>query len=296
LAIGVIGCGVISACLTLTRRCSASPDRHSRAVADMRSGACRESAAQEFGVPGMRVDQTARSAMTSNIVVNLTVPLAHTDVSLRRARTPASTSTPRSRSVSTSPRRASCSTSPRRRTSASAARPDTFLGGGHQTAAQADRRRRHRRPRRRQRLLRLAPATSCWHPAPGFHYLRGGGPMLDMGPYYITDLVQLLGPDRLASWAATSRAAPGTHRRPASPLDRHVNPGRGRHPCRRHARIRVRRRRLASLMSFDVPQAPATRRSRSTATKGSILVPDPNRFGGEVHGRARPAATWKPCR
>ena len=40
----------------------------------------------------------------------------------------------------------------------------------------------------------MCPGHERWHPAPGFYYLRGGGPMLDMGPYYITDLVQLLGP------------------------------------------------------------------------------------------------------
>ncbi len=35
-----------------------------------------------------------------------------------------------------------------------------------------------------------------WHPAPEFYYERGGGPMLDMGPYYLTALLQLLGPMR----------------------------------------------------------------------------------------------------
>ena len=42
----------------------------------------------------------------------------------------------------------------------------------------------------------MCPGHERWHPAPGFYYLRGGGPMLDMGPYYITNLIQLLGPDR----------------------------------------------------------------------------------------------------
>ena len=40
----------------------------------------------------------------------------------------------------------------------------------------------------------MCPGHERWHPNPGFYYLRGGGPMLDMGPYYITDLVNLLGP------------------------------------------------------------------------------------------------------
>ena len=40
----------------------------------------------------------------------------------------------------------------------------------------------------------MCPGHERWHPNPGFYYLAGGGPMLDMGPYYITDLVNLLGP------------------------------------------------------------------------------------------------------
>ena len=35
-----------------------------------------------------------------------------------------------------------------------------------------------------------------WHPNPGFFFARGGGPVFDMGPYYLTSLVSLLGPVR----------------------------------------------------------------------------------------------------
>src|SRR5690606_42137126 len=40
----------------------------------------------------------------------------------------------------------------------------------------------------------MCPGHERWHPNPAFYYEAGGGPMLDMGPYYITDLVNLLGP------------------------------------------------------------------------------------------------------
>ena len=73
------------------------------------------------------------------------------------------------------------------------AAPDTFLGGGHQTA---------------RKLIDdgwIGEPVACtafmqchghesWHPSPEFYYKEGGGPMFDMGPYYLTDLVQLLGP------------------------------------------------------------------------------------------------------
>ena len=71
--------------------------------------------------------------------------------------------------------------------------PDTFLGGGHQQArAVID----------SGKLGTIVggtaffacPGHEYWHPDPAFYYDIGGGPVLDMGPYYITDLVNLLGP------------------------------------------------------------------------------------------------------
>ena len=45
----------------------------------------------------------------------------------------------------------------------------------------------------------MIPGHERWHPNPDFYYLRGGGPLFDMGPYYLTALVQLLGPVRRVS-------------------------------------------------------------------------------------------------
>jgi len=65
--------------------------------------------------------------------------------------------------------------------------PDTFLGGGHQTARKLiDDGAIGTAGRGTPSFMCLRPRTLA--PAPGFYYLRGGGPMLDMGPYYITDL------------------------------------------------------------------------------------------------------------
>ena len=61
----------------------------------------------------------------------------------------------------------------------------------------------------------MCPGHERWHPNPGFYYLRGGGPMLDMGPYYITDLVNLLGPVASVSGVAT-RLRERARRSPAS--------------------------------------------------------------------------------
>src|SRR5437868_15160571 len=78
IGVGVIGCGVISkAYMTAMKQ---FPQIELKAVADMRSAPAQERG-REFGVPGMRVDELLKRD-DIEIVVNLTVPLAHTDVSL----------------------------------------------------------------------------------------------------------------------------------------------------------------------------------------------------------------------
>ena len=91
--------------------------------------------------------------------------------------------------------------------------PDTFLGGSHQTCRKlVDEGAIGRRSA--GTAFFMCPGHERWHPNPDFYYPDGGGPMLDMGPYYITDLVNLLGPvARSPGWP---RAAHERARSPAS--------------------------------------------------------------------------------
>ncbi len=123
----------------------------------------------------------------------------------------------------------------------------------------------------------MCPGHERWHPNPGFYYLAGGGPMLDMGPYHVTDLVNLLGPVASVSGVATSLA--GSGRSPAS-----RSPGRasrrGGDPRDRSADVRQRRG-DSMTMSFDVPRHRHIPIELYGET-GSLIVPDPNYFGGKV--------------
>ncbi|MDU6670706.1 MAG: Gfo/Idh/MocA family oxidoreductase, partial [Bradyrhizobium sp.] len=132
------------------------------------------------------------------------------------------------------------------------------------------------------------PGHERWHPAPGFYYLRGGGPMLDMGPYYITDLVQLLGP--VAS-VMGSTARPRSERLVTSqPMNGTLIPVEvATHVA---GTLEFENGAVVSVtMSFDVPKhrhAPI----EIYGDKGSMLVPDPNRFGGEVQV-AKTGGEWE---
>ena len=127
--IGVIGCGVISkAYMTAMKQFS---NIELRAVADMRSSVA-EQRAREFGVPGMRVDQMLKRDDVE-IVVNLTVPLAHTDVSLAVLNAGKHVHSEKPLGVNMVEARKVMDLAAQKNLRVGCA-PDTFLGGGHQTA------------------------------------------------------------------------------------------------------------------------------------------------------------------
>ncbi len=155
--------------------------------------------------------------------------------------------------------------------------PDTFLGGGLQTcrkliddgvigvpvAATA---------------FMASHGPEAWHPNPDFFYKVGGGPMFDMGPYYLTALVHLLGPVRRVTGStrisfperiATSQALNG-HRIPVE-VPTHVA-----------GVLDFASGAVATLItSFDV-WAHNLPRIEIYGSEGTLSVPDPNTFGGPV--------------
>ena len=121
--------------------------------------------------------------------------------------------------------------------------------------AQADRRRRDRDAGRRAPPSSCAPATSAGIPTRTSTTKPGGGPMLDMGPYYLTDLVNLLGPVARVAGVATSACA----QRARSPASRAPGRDDSRSRCRRTSPARSNSspaRSVTITMSFDVPEAP----------------------------------------
>jgi predicted dehydrogenase len=282
LGIGVIGCGVISkAYMTAMKQFD---HIELRAVADMRSEPA-EQRAKEFGVPGMRVDQMLKRD-DIDIVVNLTVPLAHTDVSLAVLRAGKHVHSEKPLGVNMAEARKVMELAEEKGLRVGCA-PDTFLGGGHQTARKLIDDGAIGTPIGGSAFF-MCPGHERWHPAPGFYYLRGGGPMLDMGPYYITNLIQLLGPIRSVMGSATRTRSQRLIT--SEPLNGTVIPV----EVSTHVtgQLEFESGAVVSItMSFDVPKHKHTP-IEIYGTEGSILVPDPNRFGGEVHV-ARTGGDWE---
>ena len=166
--------------------------------------------------------------------------------------------------------------------------PDTFLGAGLQTcrrvidsgeigevvAAEA---------------FMMCHGHESWHPDPAFYYKKGGGPMFDMGPYYLTALVHLIGPmSRVSASARASFAQRTITSRP-----KHGEVIAVEVPTHLSCTIDFENGAIATVIqSFDVwaHKLPCI---EVHGTKGSMIVPDPNGFGGEVLVKTAGDADWR---
>jgi len=272
LGIGVIGCGNIS-----TAYFSFAPlfsGIEMRACADLDIQTARAQA-ERFGLRAMSVEELL-AADDINIVVNLTVPDAHFAVSraILQAGKHAYTEKPLVLSMADATALKALAEETGQRVGAA---PDTFLGGANQRA----------------RALIDDGAVGCvtsatavfmnhgmehWHPNPDFFFKPGGGPILDMGPYYISALVNLIGPVRRV--AALSSIGTGTRTITSEP--RSGQTMEVETPTSIHALLEFVSGATATFIaSWDV-WAHRHENMELYGTEGSLYVPDPNFFGGAV--------------
>lgn len=270
--VGVIGCGVISAAYLKAAR--HFPVLDLRAVADLNPAAA-EARGAEFGIPAVPIE-TLLADPAIEIVLNLTIPKAHAAVSLQALAAGKHVHSEKPLALDVAEGRRILDAAEARGLRVGCA-PDTFLGGAHQEA---------------RRLIDagaigtpvggtaffLCPGHERWHPAPAFYYEAGGGPVLDMGPYYITDLVNLLGPvAEVSAMVATPRPTRTITSEPraGTTIPVHV-------PTHTAATLRFVSGAIVQVsLSFDV-WAHRHVPLEIYGTTGSLIVPDPNWFGGEV--------------
>jgi predicted dehydrogenase len=156
--------------------------------------------------------------------------------------------------------------------------PDTVLGSGIQTARRLIDDGEIGRPIAATAFM-MSPGHESWHPNPGFYYLRGGGPLLDMGVYYLTALVTLLGPiaavSAMSSRLRTERLVPASGPRAGEVLPVEID-------TYVAATLRHDSGAISTLIvSFDTiaSQLP---RIEVYGSAASLDVPDPNQFANPV--------------
>lgn len=166
--------------------------------------------------------------------------------------------------------------------------PDTFLGAGIQTSKKLIDEGAIGRPLSATAFM-MAPGHEMWHPDPGFYYAPGGGPMFDMGPYYLTALVQLLGPMKRVTGSATKAYTERT----ITSQPKYGENIKVETPTHLTGTIDFVNGPVATMiMSFDIFTRVDFPNIEIYGTEGNLRVPDPNHFGGPVLLRKRGEKDW----
>ena len=271
---GLIGCGNISGAYLRNK----DTFRHLRVVkcASRRIESARTTA-EQFGLQAVTVDELLRDPEI-DMILNLTTPDAHAEINLRALEAGKHVYTEKPFAITREDARKVLRLASEKKLRTGCA-PDTFLGGGHQLC---------------RKLLDSgavgAISGGCaimanrgpegWHPNSGFYYLKGGGPLMDMGPYYITALVNLLGP--------VKRVAGFSGRAVDLRLGRDANLGKT-YPVEvdTHFAAVLEFTSGAAInltMSFDVFRLSGQMENciELWGLDGALRTPDPNTFNGEV--------------
>lgn len=271
--VGVIGAGVISD--QYLSNLTVFPDVEVRFIADIdlpRAAA----QAEKWGVPGSGTVEELLADDDIEIVVNLTIPAAHVEVALQALAA--------GKHVwGEKPYALDRSSAAELRDAARAAgktvsvAPDTFLGAGLQTALRTIRDGRIGKPLNGLTLFQ-SPGPESWHPSPEFLFAYGAGPLFDIGPYYITTLVQTFGPvKKVTATASKSRATRTIGSGPKAGTEFPVEV-----PTNHSALIEFEDGGSAqSVFSFESDRG-RTGVVEIAGETGTVVFPDPNNFDGDT--------------
>lgn len=272
--VGVIGCGNISNAYFNAAKNFFADSFQIVAGADLNPAAARAKAS-EWGFEPVSVE-TLLASPEIEIVLNLTTPLSHTEIDLAALAAGKHVYAEKPFSIDRESARRVIETAAKNNLRVGSA-PDTFLGGGHQTCRNLIDRGLVGRVVNGTAFM-LCHGHESWHPAPDFYYRRGGGPLFDMGPYYLTALVNLLGPVRrvaaLNNRAYKNRIGIKANAGKTFPVevDTHIA-----------AILEFASGAVVSLItSFDVWKHSEFRDIELHGLDGSLHTPDPNCFGGEI--------------
>ncbi|AIX99646.1 oxidoreductase domain-containing protein [Arthrobacter sp. PAMC 25486] len=282
--IGIVGCGNIIAQYVATL--PALDALRLVAVADLDLDRAEAVAAGLPGVRALSVPELMDDAEV-DLVLNLTIPAAHAQVALAAiaagkhvyGEKPLAATTAEGGEVLAAAAAAGVMVG---------SAPDTVLGTGTQTARRAIDDGLIGRPISATATM-VCPGHERWHPNPDFYYVPGGGPLLDMGPYYVSALVTLLGPVAsvigAASHTRTERTI-GTGPRAGENIpvstDTHVT----------GVLIHESGALSTLVMSFDAVATQSANIEVHGET-GSLIVPDPNHFDGDVLLRQLGGPAWE---
>lgn len=280
--IGVVGCGNVA--MTYMRNAALFGGVRMVSCADIvpEMAALR---ANEHGIRAQRIDDLLANPEVE-IVLNLTVPAVHFDVTLSALSAGKHVFTEKPLATSAADGRRLVAEAGARRLLLGSA-PDTFLGAAGRRARALMQAGAIGRPVTGTAFM-MGRGMEHWHPNPQFYYQPGGGPVFDMGPYYLTMLVNLLGPvARVMAMAGSGQeerlvTAPGPYRNTSFKV---------RTPTSVLSLLEFRSAvTVAFGASWDVFRH-SNHPIELHGTEGSMRLPDPDTFGGTISLSER-GADW----
>lgn len=271
--IGLIGCGNIAG--VYAHNAGRFADIALTAVADINPAAA-EALAEDHGLRALSVEALLTDPQI-DLVVNLTVPGAHAEVTEAALQAGKHVYVEKPFCLDVATARTLLSLSEEKGLRLGSA-PDTFLGPGCRFAKQLIRSGRLGTIHSGTAFM-LSPGMEHWHPNPGFFFQPGGGPLLDMGPYYVTHLVEFFGPVAEVK-AFGGRPRPTRRVSAAGPMQGRDIPVEVDTTAMALLQFRSGPQ-IVLMTSWDV-QAHRQSHFELYGTEGTLRVPDPNHFGGDV--------------
>jgi len=281
--VGLIGCGNI--CSIYFKNGQVFENFEIVACADLIPERAKAKA-EEFQIPKACTVKELLADPEIEIVLNLTIPKAHFEISMAALEAGKNVHSEKPLSVARADGRRLVQAAKAKGLRIGCA-PDTFLGGGLQTCRKLIDDGWIGEPVAATAFM-TGHGPENWHPDPEFVYQAGGGPMFDMGPYYLTALATLIGPVKRVTGSAritfaerliTSKPKYGTVMKVEVPT--HIA---GVMDFANGAVGTI-------ITSFDVWAANLPR-IEIYGTEGSLAVPDPNTFGGPIRIRRAGAKEW----
>ncbi|WJE15076.1 Gfo/Idh/MocA family oxidoreductase [Halobacillus sp. ACCC02827] len=281
---GIIGCGTISDIYLKNSQEFASFDII--ACADVDLDRAREKA-EAYGVERALTVTELLEDEAVDVVINLTPPLVHKEITMGALRNGKHVYSEKPLAVTLEDGREILAFAEEQNLKVGVA-PDTFLGAGLQTCQGLMEKGAIGIPLSGLAfMMNLGPER--WHHHPEFFYQKGGGPLFDMGPYYLTALIQLLGP--IKSIMAVATTSPAERAIASGPKEGTVLSVET--PTHYSGILEMEQGALVTLtMSFDAAPAEGSL-IELYGTEGALKVPDPNTFGGPVSYKKRGEDVWQ---